>query len=189
MYAYAFEHTSKEYFYPVYVDKNPAQPETYLLPPDTTLIAPPEYGEKEKPVWNGDSWDIVEDHRRHLNSQGNYDGGTPYWLPAEGDNYKSEPRYMTELGPLPEGAVTERPSQTEAEKQKEELDKSVMHSRSLLNSTDYRILKFMDAYISSHPEMKAEFEAEYPDTLTQRQEARDNINSAQSSASAIGISL
>ena len=47
----------------------------------------------------------------------------------------------------------------------------------------------MDAYISAHPEVLAEFEAEYPDTLSKRQEARDNINGAQASAQIAGINL
>ena len=187
MYAYAFNPTSKEYLYPIYVDKNPVNPDTYLLPPDTTLIAPPECGEKEKPVWNGDSWNIVEDHRRHLDSTGTYTGGTPYW-PA-GSTYKDEPSYMAELGPIPEGAITTRPEQTEKEKQKEELDKTIMTSKAILNASDYRILKFMDKYILQNPEILAKFEEEYPDTLSKRQEARDNINDAQASASVIGLSL
>ena len=187
MYAYAFEHTSKEYLYPVYVDKNPAQPETYLLPPDTTLTAPPECGEKEKPVWNGDSWNIVEDHRRHLDSTGTYTGGTPYW-PA-GSTYKDEPSYMAELGPIPAGASLTHPEKTDEEIQTEQLKSTIQESQAYLNSTDYQILKYMDNFIKTHPEALAEFEKKYPDTLTKRQEARDNINGAQDSAQLIGISL
>lgn len=44
-----------------------------------------------------------------MDSKGTKIGGTPYWLPADGDDYTSPPRYMDSLGPLPEGAVTERP--------------------------------------------------------------------------------
>ena len=60
--------------------------------------------------WTGDVWEVVEDHRRHLDSTGTQQGGTPFWLPAEGDDWQSQPRYMKELGPLPGGAVTERPA-------------------------------------------------------------------------------
>lgn len=59
--------------------------------------------------WTGSAWEVVEDHRQHMDSKGTKTGGTPYWLPAEGDDYTSPPRYMDSLGPLPEGAVTERP--------------------------------------------------------------------------------
>ena len=44
--------------------------------------------------------------------KGTRQGGTPYWLPGEGDDWQSPPRYMKELGPLPAGAVTERPAPT-----------------------------------------------------------------------------
>lgn len=63
---------------------------------------PPEMGEKQAAVWNGEAWDIVEDHRQHINSQGVKEGGTAYWLP--GDTAHSAARYMENLGPLPEGA-------------------------------------------------------------------------------------
>ena len=75
----------------------------------STHTAPPETGEKQAAVWNGEAWDIVEDHRQHVNEQGVKEGGTPYWLPSEGDDYRSPERYMEDLGPLPAGAVTTRP--------------------------------------------------------------------------------
>lgn len=163
---------------------------TVLLPPYHTEVAPPKYKENEEiPIWNGESWEIVEDHRKHLDDTGTPAGGTPYWLPAEGDNYYSEPHYTKEIGSLPEGAVTERPAKTAEEIQKEQLEETIRESESLLNSTDYRIIKFMDAYIQNHPEVKAEFEAEYPTTLQDRQDARDAINGAQATASAANISL
>ena len=55
------------------------------------------------------TWYYIADHRQHMDSKGTKQGGTPYWQPAEGDDYTSPPRYMDSLGPLPEGAVTERP--------------------------------------------------------------------------------
>lgn len=72
-------------------------------------VAPPETGEKEKAVWNGEAWEVIEDHRQHTNEQGVKEGGTGYWLPEEGDDYRSPERYMEDLGPLPAGAVTARP--------------------------------------------------------------------------------
>lgn len=68
--------------------------------------------------WTGSEWELVEDHRQHLDSKGTKQGGTPYWLPAEGDDWQSPPRYTKDLGPLPAGAVTvrpETPAPTEAE--------------------------------------------------------------------------
>ena len=57
--------------------------------------------------WNGDVWETVEDHRQHMDERGRKEGGTPYWLP--GDTWRSEPRYLEDLGPLPEGALFEKP--------------------------------------------------------------------------------
>lgn len=73
--------------------------------------------------WTGSAWEVVEDHRQHMDEKGTKQGGTAYWLPAEGDDYTSQPRYMEILGPLPKGAVTERPkkplSVLKAEKERE----------------------------------------------------------------------
>ena len=164
-------------------------PGEYLIPGNSTLIAPPSCEPPYVPRWNGTEWELVEDHRQYLDDSGTPAGGTPYWLPSEGDNWRSEPRYMKELGPLPEGAVTERPVKTAEELQKEQLEEAIRDSQETLESTDYRVIKFMDKYIQTHPEALAEFEAEYPNTLTARQEARDTINGAQATAQASGISL
>ena len=73
--------------------------------------------------WTGSAWEVVEDHRQHMDSKGTKIGGTPYWQPAEGDDWQSPPRYTEKLGPLPEGAVTERPAKPlsvlKAEKERE----------------------------------------------------------------------
>ena len=55
------------------------------------------------------TWYYIADHRQHMDSKGTKQGGTPYWQPADGDDYTSPPRYMDSLGPLPDGAVTEHP--------------------------------------------------------------------------------
>lgn len=69
------------------------------------------------------TWYYIADHRQHMDSKGTKQGGTPYWLSADGDDWQSPPRYTEELGPLPEGAVTERPekplSVLKAEKERE----------------------------------------------------------------------
>lgn len=56
------------------------------------------------------TWYYIEDHRQHMDERGTKQGGTPHWLPSDGDDYASPPRYMEALGPLPDGAVTERPA-------------------------------------------------------------------------------
>ena len=57
--------------------------------------------------WTGEAWETVEDHRQHMDERGRKEGGTQYWLP--GDTWRSEPRYIEDLGPLPEGALFEKP--------------------------------------------------------------------------------
>ena len=185
--AYCYSKKTGAYVGIAYAMQDPEVEGRVIMPPNSTLTPPPECGDKQVAVWDGDAWAIKEDHRRHMDSTGHYVGGTAYWLP--GDTWQSEPRYMATIGPLPEGAMTTKPEKTEKEIQAENLQDTIYESESYLNSTDYRVLKFMDKYIQSHPEVLAEFEAEYPGTLSKRQEARDNINGAQASAQLNGINL
>ena len=75
-----------------------------------TPVAPPaDIPTRHAARWTGSAWEVVEDHPQHMHEKGTKQGGTAYWLPAEGDDYTSQPRYMETLGPLPEGAMTERP--------------------------------------------------------------------------------
>lgn len=75
----------------------------------TPTPPPASIPEGHVPRWTGSEWELVEDHRQHLDSKGTKQGGTPYWLPSEGDDWQSQPRYTEDLGPLPDGAVTTRP--------------------------------------------------------------------------------
>ena len=70
-----------------------------------TTTPPPDLPDGHAARWTGAAWEVVEDHRQKLDAT-----GTPYWLPGEGDDWQSPPRYMKALGPLPAGAVTERPA-------------------------------------------------------------------------------
>ena len=90
------------------------QPITDVL--HATTVEPPFLEDKQQAVWNGESWDVVEDHRKKPGVEGS---GTPYWLP--GDSWNTPARYMTELGPLPEGALLEAPAKTDEELAAEEL--------------------------------------------------------------------
>jgi hypothetical protein len=71
---------------------------------NATTLEPPALEDKQAAVWNGTAWDVVEDHRQKPGVEGS---GTPYWLP--GDAWDAPARYLTELGPLPEGALLEAP--------------------------------------------------------------------------------
>lgn len=80
----------------------------------STITPPPEIPIGHTARWTGTAWEVVEDHRQKMDSTGTPQGGTPYWLPGEGDDWQSPPRYLNELGPLPEGAVTTRPEKPSA---------------------------------------------------------------------------
>ena len=90
------------------------QPITDVL--HATMVEPPVLADKQQAVWNGESWDVVEDHRKKPGVEGS---GTPYWLP--GDAWNTPARYMTELGPLPKDALPEAPAKTDEELAAEEL--------------------------------------------------------------------
>ena len=77
-----------------------------------TIHEPPMVDDGYIQVFNSkiDNWEIFEDHRQKLDEKGTKYGGTPYWLPE--DNYLSQPRYMENIGPLPEGALLTRPEKS-----------------------------------------------------------------------------
>ena len=84
-----------------------------VLPNNSTRTAPPvgPWG-RQWPRWTGTDWELVPDHRERSTPLYPADlaqKATDYWVPAEGDDWQSQPRQMKEIGPLPDGAVTERP--------------------------------------------------------------------------------
>ena len=116
--------------------RDPLEPERYLVPAKAATTAPgPDrigytqvWRPKDAANWpysdlpldvaasgeDGD-WMYATDHRQIMAADGTLSGGTPYWLPADGDKNGSQARYMTALGPLPNGAVTIEPAATTAE--------------------------------------------------------------------------
>lgn len=115
MILYKYNPTTKEY-----TGSKPAQKRpngdfiTDVL--NATTVEPPALEDKQQAVWDGESWDVVEDHRKKAGDEGS---GTPYWLP--GDAWDTPARYMTGLGPLPDGALLEAPAKTAEELAAEEL--------------------------------------------------------------------
>lgn len=109
MLIYKYDPTTKEYTGSRPAQKRPnGQPITDVL--HATTVEPPFLEDKQQAVWDGTAWDVVEDHRKKPSVEGS---GTPYWLP--GDAWNTPARYMTELGPLPEGALLEAPAKTAEE--------------------------------------------------------------------------
>lgn len=75
----------------------------YLLPPNCTTVKP-ELKDGFVSVWNGEKWELVEDHR-----------GDEYWMPE--DEYGAQPHVMDELGELPEGATFTAPEMSKEQKE------------------------------------------------------------------------
>lgn len=101
--AYLYDKQTKEYKSEVNAQLDPLESEKagqdiYLLPANATWLKPtPKDGYAS--VWKGESWDMLEDHRKQ-----------EYWLP--GDKYGAPAREMKELGALPEGAKLTAPERT-----------------------------------------------------------------------------
>lgn len=92
------------------------------MPHNCTAVAPPPLPwDHVWPVWNGSSWDMVEDHREHLTT--GPDGSiivqeaTVYW--RQYDTYQSPPKVVDTIGPIPAGASLTRPVKPFSIKQEE----------------------------------------------------------------------
>lgn len=101
--AYLYDEKTKEYKSEVNAQIDPlesarAGKDIYLLPANATWDTP-DVKDGCVPVWNGETWDAVEDHRKQ-----------EYWLPE--DQYGAPAREMKELGALPEGAMLTAPECT-----------------------------------------------------------------------------
>lgn len=76
----------------------------------TRVDLPPRPWGRQWPRWSGDAWEMVEDHRERKTPTFRAEDAqtaTEYWLPD--DTHETPARQMFTPGPLPEGAVTERP--------------------------------------------------------------------------------
>ena len=117
MQTYKYHSETKEYLYAEEAFLDPLESEqqgrdVYLLPADSTFTVPLEAKDGYAVCWNGTTWEYVEDHRQKRDMGGvPIEGtGTAYWLP--GDTWQSPARYMKDLGPLPDGALLERPEKS-----------------------------------------------------------------------------
>lgn len=114
MQTYKFDADTKEYLFAEEAFRDPLESkaqgrDVWLLPADSTFTAPLAAKKGYAVVWNGKAWEHVEDHRQTRDKGGVIveGSGTPYWMPK--DTWQTPARYMTELGPLPEGALLARP--------------------------------------------------------------------------------
>ncbi len=169
MKAYIYNREDNTYIGAIDADMDPVQKGRYILPMYATFKEPPKFEKPFIPVWKDDNWELMEDHRKHLTEKGDYEGGTPYWMP--GDTYQSEARYMKELGPLPEGATLSKPEKTQIEIRKEELSQQISEAKSFLSSTDYVSIKILE---------EPETANSYTDILEKRKAVRASIDPLQS---------
>lgn len=101
--AYLFDEKTKEFKNEVKAQLDPlesakAGKDIYLLPANATWDKPA-VKDGCVPIWNGETWDMVEDNRKK-----------EYWLPE--DKYGAPAHEMKELGALPEGATLTAPERT-----------------------------------------------------------------------------
>lgn len=114
MQTYRFDPDTREYKYAEKAVLDPLESKVqgekvYLLPANSTFMAPPAPKKGYAVVWNGTEWEYIEDHRQSRNESGNIveGSGTPYWLPD--DTWESPARYMSNIGPLPKNAIMAQP--------------------------------------------------------------------------------
>lgn len=128
MHTYRFDPKTKEYLYTEKAFLDPLESQAqgkpvYLLPADSTFIKPLTAKKGYTVVWNGETWEYIEDHRQKQDRNGEHltGQGTPYWMP--GDTWQTPARYMTELGKLPEGALLKKPEKPKEFVRKEALSR------------------------------------------------------------------
>jgi hypothetical protein len=114
MQTYRFDKKTKEFLYAETAYLDPLETEqqgkdVYLLPANSTFDTPPTAKSGYAVMWNGVTWELVEDHRRKLDKSGMpiENTGTPFWIP--GDTWQTPARYMVGLGKLPDNAILKRP--------------------------------------------------------------------------------
>lgn len=87
------------------------------MPNNSTKIAPPPLPwDKVWPFFEEGKWVMKEDHRErnaHLVGEALAQEATDFWL--QEDDWQSQPRKMNKPGPLPEGALLERPQRPASE--------------------------------------------------------------------------
>lgn len=76
----------------------------------TRAPLPPRPWTRQWPRWTGNAWELVVDHRERKAPEflaEDAQEGTPYWLPE--DSWDTPARHVFAPGPLPDGALMERP--------------------------------------------------------------------------------
>lgn len=117
-----------------------------LLPNNATYTKPPAIRQGKWPCWNGTDWQQVEDHRKRENmpdliaqyGEGYPQNGTEYWL--QNDTHDGPARIVQEVGPFPRGALRNRPSLSEEERQEQRL-KTILSRLATIDAESIRPLR------------------------------------------------
>ena len=166
-------HPLKPYAYSL-----PATPGT-LPPSNATRDKEPQVVQGKWPCWDADKgdWVQVEDHRKR---EGFPDmitrygaeypqDGTEYWLP--GDTHETPARIMKEVGPLPDGAMLERPAKPEPTvfEKITEVQAPFLEQQTLAKSD------FITARIEGDAELEAEAQADYQASIDAMKQATSEV--------------
>lgn len=136
----------------------------FNLPANATFVEPPQFGEFETAVFNGESWAVVPDYRRHL-INGNYEGGKPYYDPSK--YWWDEGSYMETFGDIPSGMTFTKMNTPQIVVDVVNLEKQIQTSKNYLADTDY-----VHNVILEEPE-KAE---KYAPVIEERKRVRASID-------------
>ena len=120
---------------------------------------PPRPWIRKWPRWNGQDWELIEDHRERrdwLFAPEDVQEATEFWLP--GDTHETPGRKVYEPGPLPEGAMLEKPAKpaptveelfttlrAERDKRIEETDYMAMPDYPLTDAKRKKLLAYRQA--------------------------------------------
>lgn len=129
MQTYKYDKDTKEFLYSEEAFRDPLESkaqgrDVWLLSADATFTEPLEPKPGHAVCWNGMAWEYKEDHRQKRDKGGVIveGSGTPYWLPR--DSWQTSARYMTDLGPLPKGAMLEKPEKPQKVLEAEALEQA-----------------------------------------------------------------
>ena len=161
---WAYDRKTKEYEGITTAFENPLDG-GFNLPANATFVEPPQFGEFETAVFNGESWAVVPDYRRHLDNTGTFVGGKPYYDPAK--YWWDEGSYMETFGDIPSGMTFTKMDTPQIVVDVVNLENQIQTSKDYLADTDY-----VHNVILEEPE-KAE---KYAPVIEERKRVRASID-------------
>lgn len=180
---YRYDKTTHEFLYTDVAFQEPVG-ETYPLPANCTFVEPPKTGEFEIAVFNGETWEVKPDYRKHL-ANGSYVGGKPFYDPE--NFWWAEEEYNTEIGDKPVNREWEKMDKPEICNQVVKLEEQYETLKKELEDTDYyarRLYEFENGYASDF-----EKEAFYKSVLQRLAQERPNLNLWEAQANELKVQI